>query len=99
MYQVVLDALRTYDRAALDSEGQINYDMYEWYLQDVVDQLEFYFYDFAATYSIFGIQEDTRQLFTEVHPLATLQDAEDYISRLNRVGTKFSQLSQHLQLQ
>ena len=99
MYQVVLDALRTYDRAALDSEGQINYDMYEWYLQDVVDQLEFYFYDFAATYSIFGTQEDTRQLFTEVHPLATLQDAEDYISRLNRVATKFSQLSQHLQLQ
>ena len=99
MYQVVLDALRTYDRSALDAEGQLNYDVYEWYLQDVVNQLEFIYYDFVATYSIFGTQEDTRQLFTEVHPLATLQDAENYITRLNLVDEKFDQLIDHLELQ
>ena len=99
MYQVVLDALRSYDRAALDADGQLNYDVYEWYLQDVVDQLEFIYYDFVATFGIFGVQEDTRQLFTEVHPLATLQDAENYITRLNLVGRKFDQLIDHLDLQ
>ncbi|MDH3612203.1 MAG: DUF885 domain-containing protein [Gammaproteobacteria bacterium] len=99
MYQVVLDALHSYDRSALDAEGQLNYDIYEWYLQDVVDQLEFIYYDFVATYSIFGVQEDTRQLFTEVHPLATLQDAENYITRLNLVEQKFDQLIDHLELQ
>ena len=99
MYQVVLDALRSYDRAALDSEGQLNYDIYEWFLQDIVDQLEFIYYDFVATYGIFGVQEDTRQLFTEVHPLATLADAENYITRLNLVGQKFDQLIDHLELQ
>ena len=40
MYQVVLDALRSYDRAALDAEGQLNYDVYEYYLRDVVDRLD-----------------------------------------------------------
>ncbi len=99
MYQVVLDALRSYDRAALDTEGQLNFDVYEWYLQDVVAGLDFIYHDFVATFGIFGVQEDTRQLFTEVHPLVTLQDAEDYITRLNLVGRKFDQLIDHLELQ
>ncbi len=99
MYAVVLDALRSYDRSALDDEGKLNYDIYEWYLQDVVDQLEFIYYDFVATFGIFGVQEDTRQLFTEVHPLATQQDAENYVARLNLVGQKFDQLIDHLELQ
>jgi len=99
MYQVALDALRTYDRSALDAEAQLNFDVYEWQLKDVADRAEFMYHGFPATYSNFGTQEDTRQLFTEVHPLQTLQDAEDYIARLNRVGVKFTQLAQHLQLQ
>ena len=99
MYQVALDALRTYDRSILSSDDQLSYDIYEWQLQDVVDRLEFIYYDFPATYSIYGTQEDTRQLFTEVHPLETLQDAEDYITRLNLVERKFAQLADHLQLQ
>jgi len=99
MYQVVLDVLRGYDRSALDASGQLNFDIYEWYLQDVVDQLEFLYYDFAATYGVFGVQRDTQQLFTEVHPLATLQDAENYITRLNLVDEKFDQLTDHLELQ
>ena len=99
MYQVALDALRSYDRSVLDNEGQLNYDVYEWQLQDVVDRLEFIYYNFSATYGIFGTQVDTQQLFTEVHPLNTIQDAEDYVTRLGRVETKFAQLSDHLQLQ
>jgi uncharacterized protein (DUF885 family) len=99
MYQVALDALRSYDRSVLDAEGQLNFDVYEWQLQDVADRADFLYHGFPATYSIFGVQEETRQLFTEVHPLQTLQDAEDYIARLNRVGVKFTQLAEHLQLQ
>ncbi|MCG6922421.1 MAG: DUF885 domain-containing protein [Acidobacteria bacterium] len=99
MYQVVLDALRGYDRAALDAEGQLNYDIYEWYLQDVVDGLEFIYHDFPATYMLFAQQRQTEQFFTDIHPLATVQDAEDYITRLNQVERKFGQLVDHLELQ
>jgi len=96
MNQVVLDALQTYDRSALDADAQLNFDVYQWHLQDVVDRLEFIYYDFLASYSIFGVQEDTRQFFTDIHPLATQQDAEDYVTRLNAVALKFSQVSDHL---
>lgn len=96
MYQVVLDALRTYDRSILNVEDQLTFDVYEWHLQDVVDQLEFIYYDFRATYSLFGTQDDTRRFFVDFHPLATQQDAQDYITRLGAVLLKFSQLSDHL---
>ncbi len=99
MYQVALDVLLTYDRSTLDADGQLNYDLYEWFLQDVVDRLPFIYHDFAATYGIFGVPRDTEQLFTEVHPLNEMQDAEDYVTRLGRVETKFAQLADHLGLQ
>jgi len=99
MYQVALDALLTYDRSTLDTEGQLDYDVYEWYLQDVVDRLPFIYHDFAASYGLFGAQRDTEQLFTEVHPLNVMQDAEDYVTRLGKVEAKFAQLVDHLRLQ
>ena len=99
MYQVVLDALRTYDRSTLDADGQISYDVYEWYLQDVVERLEWIYYDFPATYALVSEHRDTRIFFTDIHPLESLQDAEDYIVRLSQVDRKFEQLIDHLELQ
>ncbi len=99
MYQVVLDALRSYDRSVLDAEGQLNYDVYEWYLQDVVDGLDFIYHDFPATFMGFARQRQTERFFTDIHPLESLQDAEDYITRLNQVEQKFDQLIDHLELQ
>lgn len=96
MYQVALDALRSYDRSILDADGQLNYDLYEWYLQDVADGLPFIYNGFAATYGIFGVPRGTEQLFTEVHPLETLQDAEAYVNRLGLVSSKFRQLAEHV---
>lgn len=96
MYRVVLDALATYDRSALDVDAQLTYDVYRWYLQDALDRLEFIYYDFIAMYFGFGVQFDTELFFTDLHPLATRQDAQDYVTRLNAVRNKFSQASDHL---
>ncbi|MEM7433115.1 MAG: DUF885 domain-containing protein [Pseudomonadota bacterium] len=98
MYQIVLDALRSYDRNSLDADGQLNYDAYEWFLQDEVDFLPFIYNDFPATYS-FGVPRRTQRFFVDLHPLATAQDAEDYISRMSAVQGKFAQLATHLGLQ
>lgn len=99
LYQVVLDGLQSFDRSLLPDDARLNYDVYAWHLQDQVDELEFIYYGFPATYSIFGVPQNTRQLFTDIHPLATPQDAEDYVSRLSAVGAKLSQLTDHLELQ
>lgn len=99
MYEVVLNALRGYDISALTDEQELTFDFYEWYLQDTVDRLEFIYYDFIATYNFFGVQRDTLLFFTDIHPLATKQDAENYVERLNAVITKFRQVVSHLSLQ
>ena len=99
MHQVVLDMLRTYDRSALTPDEQLTYDIYEWQQQDEVDRLEFLYYDFVATYNFFGAHRETVSFFTEAHPMETRQDAEDYVTRLNAVDVKFSQLGAHLNMQ
>lgn len=99
LYRLALDALRTYDRSTLDADGQLNYDLYEWYLQDFVDRLPFIYHNFPATYGNFGMVRDTEQLFTEVHPFASRQDAQDYIARLGQVERKFNELVVHLDVQ
>jgi uncharacterized protein (DUF885 family) len=99
MYRVVLDGLRTYDRDILDAAGQLNYGVYEWHLQDAVDELEFIYHSFPATFMGFARHRQTERFFTDIHPLESLQDAEDYITRLNQVERKFDQLIDHLELQ
>lgn len=99
MYQVVLDALRTYDRSMLTADQQLDYDVYEYYLQDVVERLEWIYYDFRATYMLFSAQSSTELFLADIHPLATRQDAEDLIARLNLVDDKFDQLIAHLENQ
>ncbi len=99
MVAVVLDALRGYDTTTLTFDEKLTYDFYEWYLQDWHDRLEFIYYDFIATYNFFGLQSGTELFFYDIHPLATRQDAEDYITRLNAVLPKFRQVIDHLTLQ
>lgn len=99
MYRVVLDALRSYDRNALTADEQLDYDIYEYFLQDEVDRLDFMYHDFRATYMLFSVQRVTQRFFTDIHPLETRQDAEDYVTRLGLVGEKLDQLIDHLQRQ
>lgn len=99
MHQVVLDGLQRFDQATLSVAEQLTYDVYESLLRDVVDQLDFIYYDFPATFSLFGVQRDTETFFTNNHPLQTREDADNYITRLNGVAIKFSQLSDHLNRQ
>lgn len=99
MHQVALDVLRSYDRAALAPDEQLHYDVYEWHLADVAAKADYFYYDFVATYGIFGVPRSTELFFTDIHPLATLADAEDYVTRLNLVNRKFTQLSTHLAVQ
>ncbi|MCH9695777.1 MAG: DUF885 domain-containing protein [Gammaproteobacteria bacterium] len=96
IFQVILDGLHSYDRSALSSADQLTYDFYEWYLQDAIDGLDFFYYDFVATYNFFGVQSQTERFFTDIHPMATRQDAEDYVTRLNDVLQKFRSVVDYL---
>ncbi len=99
MYATVLEALRTFDRESLAPEQQISYDVYEWYLEDRVREQEFMYYDYPVTfYPVTAAHEQVIHFFTALHPLASRQDAEDYVKRLEKVGLKFEQLLEGLRL-
>jgi uncharacterized protein (DUF885 family) len=99
MFVVILDKLLTYDRDSLSANDKISYDVYRWYLQDRIDWEQFFYHGFVASYGVFGVQRDTRLFFTDIHPLATHQDAEDYITRLGLIPGKFARLEDHLSSQ
>ena len=99
MYAVVLGALRSYDTSALTFDDKLAYDFYEWYLQDRVDELDFLYHDFVATYNFNGVQSNTLRFFTDIHPVTTRQEALDYTTRLASVIFKFRQVIDYLTLQ
>ena len=99
MYGVALDVLQSYDRASLSAEQQLHYDVYEWYLDDVASRAEFFYFGFPATYGNFGEPGPTQRFFTDIHPLGSRADAENYISRLALVERKFTQIVDHLDRQ
>jgi uncharacterized protein (DUF885 family) len=93
MIGTVLAMLRNYNRAELTPAEQISYDVYEWYLDDQVRSQEFMYYDYPATYfPVTSVHLELVQFFTDLHPLASEQDAQDYIARLQQVDAKFEQL-------
>ena len=94
----ILTTLRAYDRAALTPEQQISYDVYEWYLDDLVRGQEFMYDDYPINPTVTGIQNGLFQFFTDIHPIASRQDAEDYITRLSQVDDKFEGLIEGLRL-
>jgi uncharacterized protein (DUF885 family) len=99
MYETVLEMLGAYDREALSPEQQISYDVYEWYLDDEVRGQAFMYHDYPATFFfVTSVPEDLIQFFTDLHPMASKQDAEDYVARLGQVDTKFEQLIEGLKL-
>lgn len=92
----ILLQLQNRDRDALSREQQTSYDVYEWYLDDTVRGQEFYLYEFPVTFFITSDHSQTASFFTQIHPLETVQDAEDYITRLNLVDDKFEQTIEKL---
>lgn len=98
LHAAILELLREYDRSQLTPEQQISYDVYEWYLDDVVRQQEFMYYDYPVTHFITGVQNQLIHFFTDIHPVTNKKDAQDYITRLQQVDTKFDQLIEGLRL-
>lgn len=93
-----LDTLHAYDRAALTSEQQLSYDIFEWYLDDLLRGQEWRFYDYPVNQTL-GIQNMLIEFMTDRHPLSNLQDARDYISRLEQFDDKFDQLIEWMEFQ
>jgi len=93
----LLSMLTHYDRAALAPGQQLTYDIYSWYLADKVEGHAFMYDDYPINPTVFSVHLDLLQWFTDLRPLTNLQEAQDYITCLSQVDTKFEQLIDGLQ--
>jgi uncharacterized protein (DUF885 family)/formylglycine-generating enzyme required for sulfatase activity len=94
----ILELLRAYDRENLSPEQQINYEVYEWYLDMRVQGHRFAYHDYPLHHFLDSYQFLTDQLFTEFQPLEDKRDAEDYVARLSLVDRQVDQLLEGLRI-
>ena len=89
----ILDLLAGYDRASLSEEGAVAFDVYEWLLATNVAGHPFAFHNYPLCgFLTFGYAGALLDLFTETHPLETVENVEDYISRVEAVPAKVGQI-------
>jgi uncharacterized protein (DUF885 family) len=88
----ILSLLQQYDRSKLTTEQQLTFDIYAWYLNLRVNGHAFMYDDYPINPSVLSLHYGLLQFFTDLRPMASLQDAKDYIACLSQVDTKFEQL-------
>jgi uncharacterized protein (DUF885 family) len=90
--EVILAALNVFDRSAMSADDQLSYDVYEYFLEDMLAGEQYLLYSYPASSWRFSVPRDTEFFFSDIQPLATAQDARDYLTRLQKVDEKFAQL-------
>lgn len=94
----ILELLRAYDRDTLTPEQQLSYDIYEWFLDDLVRGHKFMYYDYPVHHFLGNYPDELVRFFTECHPVTSKEDAEDYIARLSQVTVQVDQVLEGLTL-
>ncbi len=94
----IFEMLQTYDRDELTDDQQITYDIYYWYLDDLVKGHTFTYNDYPINTIVWSLNVDLTLFFADIIPVTTIQEAENYITRLTQVKQKFDQLIEGLRL-
>ena len=94
----VLDILRSYPLEQLNEREQNSWKVYEWYLDDLVRGQQFQYYDYPLHHFVGSYHDELARLFTELQPMESQSDAEDYIARLWQVDRQVDQLLEGMQV-
>jgi uncharacterized protein (DUF885 family) len=92
----ILDLLRAYERAELTPQQQTSYDVYEWYLEGQVQGHQFTVNEYPLHHFLGSYHFELDALFSEIHPLDSRQNVEDWIARLSAVDDQVEQLLEGL---
>jgi len=90
--------LRSFDREDMEYQQQLSYDMADWMLSRLeagADRWRFHNY---PVNQLFGVQNGFPTFMESTHAIESVRDAEDYNSRLSKVGVKFSQVLEGLRV-
>jgi len=94
----VLRLLRTYDRAGLDPDRRVTYDVYEWTLDNLVRGHRFVYHDYPLNSFLYSYHMATVDFFTDIFPLETAADAEDYVACVAQIKRQADQVLEGLRI-
>ena len=87
--------LHGYDRAKMTQEGQLSYDVMDWFLQDLTANDGSFAGGPYAFNQLNGLHVALPGYLTNQHTIANKSDGEAYISRMAAAGTAFDQVIAH----
>lgn len=90
--QVIADVLASYDRAQLSRPRQVAYDTYAWFLDDQLQQRRHADLVYPISPALTSTELGTQLFFTDLHPLRSKEDVEDWLARLGKVSAKLMQV-------
>lgn len=89
----ILRLLQSYLPEELSEAQQDAREVMEWHLEDLVSAQEFRHQSFPVSHLVVSEPAATELFFTDVQPVETLEQAENYLLRLEQVGMKMGQLA------
>ena len=87
----LLADLRSVDRSALTPDQLIAIGALDWFLDDLVQQKAYLLHDSPVNF-ITGVHTNLPEFMGDIHPLRSVDDAEDYLSRLEQFDSKLDQV-------
>lgn len=96
--QDMAEEFQGYDRADLGYQEQLTYDMGTWFIGKMKDGADKWRYHNYPVNQLFGVQNGFPTFMESAHQINSVGDAEDYNTRLSKIGIKFSQVVEGLKL-
>lgn len=90
-----LATLHDYDRASLNADNQLNYDMLDYFMTVQAEGQKFQYHNYPLN-QLFGLQSELPTFLATQHEVANRKDAENYIARLNKIPLAFAQAQEGL---
>jgi uncharacterized protein (DUF885 family) len=92
-----LALLESIDPATLTPAQKLTNDILIWDLREQTRGMAFPYHDYIVN-QLFSIPNDLPGFLAHIHPMDTVQDAEDYLSRLSQVDVQLAQVIEGLQI-
>lgn len=89
LLESLLEELDRYDLSTVDPSDALSARVYGWYLEDLLESHRFSAHDYPINSHISSYPTVIEHFLARVHPMQTLTNAEDYISRLQQLSTEF----------
>ncbi|MBN8694927.1 MAG: DUF885 domain-containing protein [Bacteroidetes bacterium] len=90
-----LDSLKQINVDALDEQGKISYRLFENDLKERIDMFKWRFHEYPVN-QMGGLHTEIPVFLINIHTVENKKEAEDYISRLQKVDALFAQLLDNL---